>query len=96
MNERIASAPLPENVPLASLMSQSAKLRGAHWDALVRVVLSIRTPDDLDAQGEVVWDRVTPRDLDAPVTEDAVRAKAGENDVSLKPTNQSPYNRRKP
>jgi len=29
-------------------------------------------------------------------TEDAVRAKAGENDVSLKPTNQSPYNRRKP
>jgi hypothetical protein len=29
-------------------------------------------------------------------TEDAVRAKAGENSVSLKPTNQSPYNRRKP
>ena len=29
-------------------------------------------------------------------TEDAVRAKASENDVSLKPTNQSPYNRRKP
>lgn len=28
-------------------------------------------------------------------TEDAVRAKAGENNVSLKPTNQSPYNRRK-
>ncbi len=74
MNEPIASAPLPENIPLASLMSQSAKLRGAHWDALVRVVLSIRTPDDLDAQGELLWDRVTPRDLDAPVTEDAVRA----------------------
>jgi hypothetical protein len=29
-------------------------------------------------------------------TEDAVRAKAGETSVSLKPTNQSPYNRRKP
>ena len=29
-------------------------------------------------------------------TEDAVRAKASETDVSLKPTNQSPYNRRKP
>ena len=29
-------------------------------------------------------------------TENAVRAKAGEIAVSLKPTNQSPYNRRKP
>ncbi|MBK9468998.1 MAG: hypothetical protein IPO20_14035 [Gammaproteobacteria bacterium] len=29
-------------------------------------------------------------------TEDSVRAKAGEENVSLKPTNQSPYNRRKP
>lgn len=29
-------------------------------------------------------------------SEDAVRAKAGEESVSLKPTNQSPYNRRKP
>ncbi len=29
-------------------------------------------------------------------TEDAVRAKASETDVSLKPTNQSPYNRHKP
>ncbi|MGD9548996.1 MAG: hypothetical protein AB7V45_15810 [Candidatus Krumholzibacteriia bacterium] len=28
-------------------------------------------------------------------TEDAVRQKAGENGASLKPTNQSPYNRRK-
>ncbi|MEH6950561.1 hypothetical protein V4R08_04325 [Nitrobacter sp. NHB1] len=28
-------------------------------------------------------------------TETAVRAKASENGVSLKPTNQSPYNRRK-
>lgn len=27
-------------------------------------------------------------------TEDAVRAKASELDVSLKPTNQSPYNRK--
>jgi hypothetical protein len=29
-------------------------------------------------------------------TEDSVRAKAGENGVSLKPTNQSPDNQRKP
>lgn len=29
-------------------------------------------------------------------TEDSVRAKASETSVSLKPTNQSPYNRRKP
>lgn len=28
-------------------------------------------------------------------TEDAVRSKAGETNVSLKPTNQAPYNRRK-
>lgn len=29
-------------------------------------------------------------------TEDAVRAKASDENISLKPTNQSPYNRRKP
>ena len=28
-------------------------------------------------------------------TEDAVRKAASENDISLKPTNQSPYNRKK-
>ena len=28
-------------------------------------------------------------------TEDAVRCKASDEDISLKPTNQSPYNRRK-
>jgi len=28
-------------------------------------------------------------------TEDAIRSKASEENVSLKPTNQSPYNRRK-
>lgn len=28
-------------------------------------------------------------------TEDAIRSKAGNENVSLKPTNQSPYNRRK-
>lgn len=28
-------------------------------------------------------------------TEDAVRSKASEKDISLKPTNQSPYNRRR-
>lgn len=29
-------------------------------------------------------------------SEDAVRSKASDESVSLKPTNQSPYNRRKP
>jgi len=29
-------------------------------------------------------------------SEDAVRGKADEQNISLKPTNQSPYNRRKP
>jgi hypothetical protein len=29
-------------------------------------------------------------------TEDSIRSKASETEVSLKPTNQSPYNRRKP
>lgn len=29
-------------------------------------------------------------------TEDSIRSKASENGVSLKPTNQSPHNRRKP
>ncbi len=28
-------------------------------------------------------------------TEDAIRTKASEQDISLKPTNQSPYNRKK-
>lgn len=28
-------------------------------------------------------------------TENAIRSAASENDISLKPTNQSPYNRRK-
>ncbi len=28
-------------------------------------------------------------------TEDSVRSKASQEDISLKPTNQSPYNRRK-
>lgn len=29
-------------------------------------------------------------------TADSIRSKASETDVSLKPTNQSPYNRRRP
>lgn len=68
------SAPLPEGVALAPLMQQPFQHRGPWWNGLVRVVLSVRDPDDLDANGTVAWDRVTPRDLDAPVTEDALRA----------------------
>ncbi len=74
MNELTPSEPLPANIPLATLMSRAHALRGVHWDALVRAALSVRTPDDLDDRGEIAWDRVSPRDLDAPVTEGIVRA----------------------
>ncbi|MBI2032332.1 MAG: hypothetical protein HYT09_01675 [Candidatus Levybacteria bacterium] len=43
-------------------------------------------------------DRNTPTGLIADAlgrTEDAIRSKASEENISLKPTNKSPYNRRK-
>jgi hypothetical protein len=55
------------------------------------------TPKD-EKQLEKLADGNTPTRLIAHEldrTEDAIRAKASELDISLKPTNQSPYNRRK-
>ncbi len=49
-------------------------------------------------QLEKLADQNTPTQLIAYKlrrSEDAVRSKASEEDISLKPTNQSPYNRRR-
>ncbi len=56
------------------------------------------TPEQEKQLGKLV-DQNTPTrvmGLKLGRTEDAVRGKASELGVSLKPTNQSPYNRRKP
>jgi hypothetical protein len=72
--ENPTSQPLPADASLADVMRRLLSLRAVHWDALVRAVLSVRAPDDLDARGDIVWDRVTPRDLEVPVTEASLRA----------------------
>lgn len=72
--ENSTSQPLPADASLADVMRRLLSLRAVQWDALVRVVLSVRAPDDLDARGDIAWDRVTPRDLDVPVTEESLRA----------------------
>ncbi len=56
------------------------------------------TPDDVKQLKQLAKENTPTRVIGMKMgrTEDAVRAKAGENDLSLKPTNQSPYNRRKP
>ena len=66
-------------------MSKSTRNAGKLWDAADEKELK-----DL-ARGNTPT-RVIGLKLGR--TEDAVRAKASELDVSLKPTNQSPYNRR--
>jgi len=66
-------------------MSKSTRNAGKPWDAADKKELK-----DL-ALGNTPT-RVIGLKLGR--TEDAVRAKASELDVSLKPTNQSPYNRR--
>jgi hypothetical protein len=59
---------------LSDIMTKSSGgLRGEHWDDVVRVVLSVRCPEDIDEKGDVVWDRVRLRELHEPVTEAAVR-----------------------
>lgn len=66
-------------------MPKSTRNSGKPWDAADRKALQ-----DL-ARGNTPT-RVIGLKLGR--SEDAVRAKASELDVSLKPTNQSPYNRR--
>lgn len=67
-------------------MSQSDRNSGKSW--------SSQDKSDLKRlAGENTPTRVIGLKLGR--TEDAVRSQASKQDVSLKPTNQSPYNRRK-
>ena len=56
------------------------------------------TPTDVAQRKQLARENTPTRVIGLKMgrTEDSVRTKAGENNVSLKPTNQSPYNRRKP
>lgn len=55
------------------------------------------TPEDVKTLKKLAAGNTPTRiiGLDLGRTEDAVRTKASQEDISLKPTNQSPYNRRK-
>jgi hypothetical protein len=67
-------------------MSKSTRNSGTHWSknevAEVRRLATQNTPNRVIG-------------LKVGRTEDAIRSKASEKGISLKPTNQSPYNRRK-
>jgi hypothetical protein len=67
-------------------MSKSTRNTGKHWSGA-----EVRELNHLAAQNTPT--RVIGLKLGR--TEEAVRSKAGEKGISLKPTNQSPYNRRK-
>ncbi len=67
-------------------MAKTPKNHGKSW-----------TPEDVK-QLEKLADQNTPTrviGLKLGRIENSVRSAASENDISLKPTNQSPYNRRK-
>jgi len=68
-------------------MAKTPGNHGKHW-----------TPQDVAQLKQLAKENTPTRVIGLKMgrTEDAVRAKAGDNNVSLKPTNQSPYNRRKP
>ena len=68
-------------------MAKTFGNHGKHW-----------TPQDVAQLKQLAKENTPTRVIGLKMgrTEDAVRAKAGDNNVSLKPTNQSPYNRRKP
>jgi hypothetical protein len=65
-------------------MSKSTRNSGNRWTPA-----EVKQLDKLAAQNTPT--RVIGLKLGR--TEDAIRAKASEEDISLKPTNQSPYNR---
>ena len=67
-------------------MSKSTRNSGKPWN-----------PGDVKALERLAAENTPTRVIGLKLgrTEDAVRAKASEEGVSLKPTNQSPYNRRK-
>ena len=56
------------------------------------------TPTDVGQLKQLVKQNTPTRVIGLKMgrSEDAVRAKASDEQISLKPTNQSPYNRRKP
>ena len=68
-------------------MAKTPGNHGKHW-----------TPQDVAQLKQLAKENTPTRVIGLKMgrTEDAVRTKAGDNNVSLKPTNQSPYNRRKP
>ena len=67
-------------------MARTPKNHGKHW-----------TPDEVDRLRELAEENVPTRviGLELGRTPASVTDKASEEDISLKPTNQSPYNRRK-
>ncbi|SDD23484.1 hypothetical protein [Aquimonas voraii] len=68
-------------------MAKSPSNHGKQW-----------TPADVKQLAQLAKENTPTRVIGLKMgrTEDSVRAKASETSVSLKPTNQSPYNRRKP
>lgn len=65
-------------------MSKSNRNSGKSW-----------TPDDVKEMRKLAKENTPTRVIGLKVgrTEDAIRSKASEEGISLKPTNQSPYNR---
>lgn len=67
-------------------MSKSTRNSGKEWSAKDRIDLKILASQNTPTR--VIGFKIGR-------TEDAVRTKASELNISLKPTNQSPYNRKK-
>ena len=67
-------------------MSKSTRNSGKAW-----------TPSDVSQLRQLAKQNTPTRVIGLKLgrTEDAVRAKASENNISLKPTNQSPYGTRR-
>lgn len=66
-------------------MSKSTRNSGKHW-----------TPAEVSAVEKLAVANTPTRVIGLKIgrSEDAVRTKASQEGISLKPTNQSPYNRR--
>ena len=66
-------------------MSKSTRNSGTHWSNA-----------DVERLAEMARQNTPTRVIGLKLgrTEDGVRNKASEEDISLRPTNQSPYNRR--
>jgi hypothetical protein len=67
-------------------MSKSTRNTGKHWTPIE--VATVQKLADANTPTRVIG-------LKIGRSEDAVRTKASQEGISLKPTNQSPYNRRK-